>query len=97
MQDEMTDHIDFLEKTNKETLYFHQEMKAPDRDEFVKAIVKEMNYIVNKDWELVPRQDVPPGIKVLDSCSMGYETQEIHTYSQSAEVEGQAKHARGAT
>jgi hypothetical protein len=43
-------------------------MKAPDRDEFVKTIVKEMTYhIVSKNSELVPRQDVPEGIKVLDS------------------------------
>jgi hypothetical protein len=39
-------------------------MKAPDQDEFVKAIVKEINdHIVSKNWELVPRQDVPPGIR----------------------------------
>jgi hypothetical protein len=43
-------------------------MKAPDRNEFVNAIVKEMNdRIVSKNWELVPRQEVPKGMKVLDS------------------------------
>jgi hypothetical protein len=68
IQDEMTDPIAFLAKTDKDTMYFHQAMKAPDRDEFVKATVKEMNdHIVSKNWELVPRQDVPAGVKVLDS------------------------------
>jgi predicted SnoaL-like aldol condensation-catalyzing enzyme len=68
IQDEMTDHIAFLENTDKVTVYFHQAMKAPDRDEFVNAIVKEMNiHIVSKHWELVPRREVPSGVKVLDS------------------------------
>jgi hypothetical protein len=32
-------------------MYFHQAMKAPDRNEFVKAIVKKMNdHIVFKNW-----------------------------------------------
>jgi hypothetical protein len=52
----MTDPIAFLAKIDEDTMYFHQEMKAPDRDEFVKAVVKEMNdHIVSKNWELVPR------------------------------------------
>jgi hypothetical protein len=43
-------------------------MKAPDKEEFVKAIVKEMNdHIVAKNWELVPREAVPEGVQVLDS------------------------------
>jgi hypothetical protein len=55
IQDEMTDPIAFLAKTDEDTMYFHQEMKAPDRDDFVKAKVKEMNdHIVSKNWELVP-------------------------------------------
>jgi hypothetical protein len=67
VQDQMTDPIAFLAKTDEDTIYFHQVMKAPGRDEFVKAIVKEMNeHIVNKNRELFPRQDVPEGLKVLD-------------------------------
>jgi hypothetical protein len=68
VHDEMTDHLAFLDNTDEDTMYFHQEMKAPDRDEFVKSIVKEMNdHSVSKNWELVPRWEVPQGIKVLDS------------------------------
>jgi hypothetical protein len=68
VQDEMTDPIAFLAKTEEGKMYFHQAMKAPDSDEFVKAIVKEMNdHSVSKNWELVPRQEVTQGIKVLDS------------------------------
>jgi hypothetical protein len=68
IQDEMTDPIAFLAKTDEDTMYFHQATKAPERDEFVKAIVKEMNdHIVSKSWELVLRREVPAGVKVLDS------------------------------
>jgi hypothetical protein len=68
IQNEMTDPKAFLAKTDEDSMYFHQAMKAPGRDEFIKAIVKEMNdHIVSINWELVPRQDIPPGIKVLDS------------------------------
>jgi hypothetical protein len=32
-------------------MYFNQEMKEPDRNEFVKAIIKGMNdHIVSKNW-----------------------------------------------
>jgi hypothetical protein len=68
IQDEMTDPIAFLAKADEDTMYFHQAMKAPDKKEFFKAIVKEMNdHIVAKNWELVPREDVPEGVRVLDS------------------------------
>jgi hypothetical protein len=68
IQDEMADPIAFLAKADEDTMYFHQAMKAPDKKEFVKAIVKEMNdHIVAKNWELVPREDVPEGVRVLDS------------------------------
>jgi hypothetical protein len=71
IQDEMTDPISFLAK-NRRGQHVLSSSDAPDRDEFVKAIVKEMNeHIVSKNWELVPRREVPSGIKVLDSvCAM---------------------------
>jgi hypothetical protein len=40
IQDEMTDPVAFLAKADEDMMYFHQEMKAPDKDKFVKAIVK---------------------------------------------------------
>jgi hypothetical protein len=68
VQDETTDAIAFLAKIDEDIMYFHQAMKAPNRDKSVKAIMKEMNdHIVSKNWELVPRQDVPEGMKVLAS------------------------------
>jgi hypothetical protein len=82
----MTDPIAFLAKTDEDTMYFHQAMKAPNRDEFAKAIFKEMNdHIVSKNWELVPRQDVPEGVKVLDSV-WAMKRKKGHIDSQGSEV-----------
>jgi hypothetical protein len=40
VRDKITDHIAFLAKKDNDTMYFHQARKSPDRDEFLKAIVK---------------------------------------------------------
>jgi hypothetical protein len=49
IQDEIADHITFLANADDDTMYYHQLMKYPDRDEFFKAIVKEMHdHIVKK-------------------------------------------------
>jgi hypothetical protein len=59
--------LTFLANADDENMYFHQAMKAPVRDELIKAIAKEINdHIVNTHWELVPRSDVPNGKKNLD-------------------------------
>ncbi len=47
-------------------MYFHEAMQAPDADEFVKAVVKEVNdHIECKHWEFIPRKQVPKGEKIL--------------------------------
>eukprot|EP00970_Alexandrium_tamarense_P016063 scaffold6008_cov76-Alexandrium_tamarense.AAC.1 len=49
-------------------MYFHQAMKQPDSEEFVKAVVKEVNgHIENNHWQLVPRSEVPPDAEVVPS------------------------------
>jgi hypothetical protein len=43
-------------------------MKAPDRKQFMQAIIKEVNnHIKNKNWELMPRDKVPKGTTILPS------------------------------
>ena len=65
---EMDAPITYLARTDKDTMYLYQALKQPDRDEFVKAVIKEMNdHIVRKHWELIPIEQVPEGHKVLDS------------------------------
>jgi hypothetical protein len=69
LQDEMTDPIAFLARTSDpDTMYFHAAIRQPDREEFIKAIIKEVNdHIKRKHWVLVRREDVPKGTKILDS------------------------------
>ena len=66
--DEMADPIAFLAKTDPDTLYFHQAMKAEDSKEFRKAMQGEVDdHCKNKHWAITSRSKVPEGVKVLDS------------------------------
>jgi hypothetical protein len=66
LQDMLQDPISFLSKHgDPDTMYFHQAMQQPDRGEFIKAIVQEVNdHISNKHWVLVPQEKVPKGTKI---------------------------------
>lgn len=68
LQDEMCDPIAFKATGDPDNMYYHQALKAPDKDEFLKAIIKEVNdHIDGNHWELVPASEVPKGTKILDS------------------------------
>ena len=68
IQDEMMNSVAFLAKTDEDTMYYHQAMKAHDKVEFLKAMVKEFNdYATRGHWEIVHQDDVPSGTKILDS------------------------------
>ena len=68
IQDEMDDPIAFIGKTDKDTMYFNQAMKQPDREQFVNAVIKEINdHTERKHWELIPKEDVPEGNDILPS------------------------------
>ena len=67
-QREMDDPIAFLattgKKGDKDTMYFHQAMAAPDRKEFVKAMKKEFTDHTNREhWELIDKSKVPKGVE----------------------------------
>eukprot|EP00957_Ditylum_brightwellii_P056020 4245654-Ditylum_brightwellii.AAC.1 len=57
-------------------------MKQLDQEEFIKAIVKEINGHVECDhWKLVRRSEVPANTKILDSvwvfkCKIDIKTRE---------------------
>ena len=49
-----------------DTMYFHEAMKEPDKEEFIKAMRKEVeSHTDNEVWELVPASNVPKGMKPL--------------------------------
>jgi len=63
----MADPIRFKANSDPDTMYYHQAMRAPDKEQFLAVIVKEINdHITNNYWQLVPKSEVPAGTKVLD-------------------------------
>ena len=75
----MLDPIAFKATGDPDTMYFHQAMKEPDKDEFLKAIVKEVNDPKGNHWELVPISEVPKGTKILDSVWAMKQKRDIQT------------------
>jgi hypothetical protein len=68
IQDDMINPIAFLAKTDADTMYYHQAMRAPDRKQFVEAMVKEFNDHCDRGhWVIVPITEVPKGVKILDA------------------------------
>eukprot|EP00957_Ditylum_brightwellii_P193040 14698496-Ditylum_brightwellii.AAC.1 len=61
-QELMHQPLAYLSQSDLNTMHFHQAMKEPDKEEFVKAIVLEVNtHTEPKHWKLVPRNKVPEG------------------------------------
>ena len=49
-------------QANPDVMYWHEAMRQPDRLEFIKAAQKEVqDHTANGLWEVVRRQDIPPG------------------------------------
>ena len=68
IQDSMDDPLAFKASGDPDTMYYHEAMLAPDKREFLHAIVKEVNaHIENNHWELILKKDVPKDAKILDS------------------------------
>ena len=52
--------------TNPDILYMDQALNSPDREEFIKAMIKEVrDHESRGHWKLIPQSDVPPGHKIL--------------------------------
>ena len=68
LQNELEDPIAFLVSTANDILYYHQAMKAPDCNEFQRAIHKEFNdHTVRQYWKLLPIDQVSEVKKVMNS------------------------------
>ena len=60
--------IAYLAKTDKDTMYLQQALQEPDREQFVAAVIKEMNDHISRDhWKLIPVTQVSENQKVLDA------------------------------
>ena len=66
-QDDIVDPIAFQATLDKDTLYYHQAMKADDSQQFKKAMKTELDaHSHRKHWEVIYLDDIPEGEKVLD-------------------------------
>eukprot|EP00957_Ditylum_brightwellii_P062871 4769811-Ditylum_brightwellii.AAC.1 len=64
----LRDTIAFAASNDPYMLYYHQTIKRPDEEVFIKAIVKEINgRIKGEYWELVKKSEALKGSKRLDS------------------------------
>ena len=85
----MRDPISFQEIHNQDTMYFYQSMQQPDKDDFVKAIIKEINgHTEQKHWKLLPRREIPEGDTVITAVWEMKLTRDIKTQS---EVKGKTR------
>eukprot|EP00957_Ditylum_brightwellii_P133687 10192844-Ditylum_brightwellii.AAC.2 len=58
----------YLPQADPDTMQYHQAMKEPDKAQFIEAIVHEVNtHTERKHWSLIPKDQVPEGVKVLSA------------------------------
>jgi hypothetical protein len=88
----MRDPIEVMSATDEKTLYYDQAMSAHYKQNFLEAVVKEVNdHIISNHWVLLPRSQVPKGVKVLDSVWSMKMKIDINTrkwYSQKSRLNG---------
>ena len=66
-QNKMDNPIAYKASTNPDILYYHQAMQDHDRDKFQQAVIDEANaHIEGKHWELVKKENIPPGKNIID-------------------------------
>ena len=69
-------------------------MRANDRNQFIIAMIKEVeDHASRKHWELIPLNEVPKGTKILDSvwsmkCKRDMLTRKIYKYKDRLNVHG---------
>eukprot|EP00957_Ditylum_brightwellii_P208650 15358370-Ditylum_brightwellii.AAC.1 len=90
----MEDSIAFSASNNPDTLYYHQAMRQPDRDSFIQVIIKEVNrHIEGQHWEMVRKEEIPKGAKVLDAVwafkkKQDIKTQQVYKHKERLDVHG---------
>ena len=94
LQERMRHPIAFHAEMMGDVMYYHQAMKQDDADEFLGAVVKEVNgHVENNNWELVERSAVPDDQDVVPSVwsmrrKRNLTTNEITKYKARLNVHG---------
>ena len=79
---------------NPDILYYHEAMKAPDREKFLLAMEEEVRtHSEGKHWKVVPRASVPRNKRVLPSVwamrrKRRLDTQEVYKWKARLNVHG---------
>jgi histone deacetylase 1/2 len=56
----------FAASADPDTMYLHEAMRQPDREQFIQAMKKEVNdHTTNGNWMVVHRSEVPKGQQIL--------------------------------
>ena len=77
-----------------DTMYMHQAMEQPDKAEFVKAMVKEINdQRENGNWTVVHKSEVPKGALILPAVwqmkrKRDIKTREVKKYKARLNIDG---------
>ena len=68
LQMEMAELVIFTASSNPDILYLHEAMRAPNCQQFLCAMEQEIKgHEDGKHWVLIPKTQVPKGMKVLDA------------------------------
>jgi hypothetical protein len=68
LQDQMRHPVAFLAKMCGDVMYFAQAIRQSDGQQFVEAIIKEVNgHVDNQNWRLIKRKEVPDGKPIQQS------------------------------
>ncbi len=80
--------------SDPDTMYLHEAMKEPDKDEFIRAMDKEVkDQIDNGNFTIIPRSSVPKGEKILPTVwqmkrKRDIRTREIKKYKARLNIDG---------
>ena len=76
----MQDHIAFKASSNPNIMHYHEAMKAPGREQFLQALIQEVNAHIDGDhWELIRSEDVPGDAVILNSVWAMHRKRDIKT------------------
>ncbi|KAL7580919.1 hypothetical protein ACA910_005738 [Epithemia clementina (nom. ined.)] len=94
IQSAMENPVAFAATADPDTMYLHEAMRQPDREQFMLAMQKEINdHEIRKHWEVVPKSQVPKGTKVIDMVwsmkrKRRIDTREIYKWKARLNVHG---------
>ena len=94
IQKGMQEPVVYAASVNPDTMNLHEAMKVPNQDQFKKAMDKELqDHIAHRHWEVVPRNEVPKGTRVLDMvwpmrCKRRIDTREVYKWKARLNVHG---------